>query len=363
MRNHWQPRWMLLRGAFVGGLWLIVAALLAAGPAHAQPGRVEVFLGQDPDTGITRIFFMDPLSGLSTLVTAENGQHFTLLGDYVLYEKAQTGAVMRANASGTLEQHPFIRRLVDTRSLRWVTSPDGRAVAWVRVNTAGVSEVYVAWADGDDLRQLPISTPASGLELFPLALTNDRTFFYDAAHTPASTPYDQFAHVAAYSVEQETFFSLPDEPNCPCGAAITPDGRIFARLEGAQGPFALHVWDLPTGADIRIPPPNQPFRVGGDLLLNETGTLAAYSVAAGVGPEAGMVLEQYAMIVVDVVAQRQIVALAPGAARYRPVAFIDGDSALLLAGVSQPGTYKLDLTSDNLWHVSDETYLGAITTG
>jgi len=344
----------------------LAAVLLVAGQARAQePGRVEVFLGQDADTGIARVYFMDPLSGLSTLVAAENGQYFTLVGDYVLYEKAGTGAVMRANASGTLEPHPFIRRLVDTRALYWVTSPDGAAVAWVRVNTAGISEAYVAWADGSDLRQLPISTPGSGLDLFPLALTNDRTFFYDAAHTPGNTPYDQFAHVAAYSVEQETFFTLPGEPNCPCGAAITPDGRFFARLEGAQGqgPFVLHAWDLPTEADIRIPAPALSYRIGGDLVLNDTGRLAAYSVAAGVGPEAGIMPEQYALVVVDAAAGRQVVALAPDTTRYRPVAFIDDDSALLLAGVSAPGTYKLDLTSTNLWRVSDETYLGAISTG
>jgi hypothetical protein len=348
---------------------LLLIAVAAASPdrsraQESQPGRVDVFLAQDPQAATARVYFMDPLSGLSTVVDVESGQNFTLVGDYVVYEKSRTGAIMRANANGTLEPHPFIRRAVDTQSLRWVASPDGTAIAWVQTSTAGVSQAYVASADGRDLRQLPISTPSPPLELAPIALTDGTVhFFYDAAHPagpPTGTPYVAYAHVAEYNLLDEVFYPLP-EPNCLCGAAVTPDGRIFARLEAdrGEGPFALHVWDLPTKAEIRIPAPDLPYRMAGDLTLNDTGTFAVYSAAAGAGAEAGQ--ELYALVLVDVVAQEQSLVLAPGALRYRPLAFIDGDSALLLTDANQEGTYKLDLQSGELQHVSNDLYLGTIS--
>ena len=63
----------------------------------------------------------------------------------------------------------------------------------------------------------------------------------------------------------------------------------------------------------------------------------------------------------DTVAQQQYAVVSPGPARYRPLAFIDGDSALLLAGVSDGGTYKLSLATGELQPVSDRLYLGSVT--
>lgn len=347
---------------------LVTLTLIPSGriPAHAQenqPARVEIFLTEDTQAEQAKIYFMDPLSGLSTVISVEGGEQFTLVGNYVMYAKTRTGAIMKANPDGTIEPHPFIHRAVDARSLRWVVSPDGQAVAWVQVSQGGVSQAYVAWADGRDARQLPISTPDASLELFPLALSNSMTeFFYDAAHPstpPPGTPYVVYSHIAEYNLLEESFAPLAQEPDCPCGAAVSAEGRIFARLEAAQGtgPFTLHVWDLPTGADIRIPPPDLVFPYAGDLILNSTETLAVYSAAAGLTPE------QYTLVLVDMVAQTQTPILTPGPDRYLPLAFIDGDSALMLAGVTTGGTYKLDLASGELRRVSKELYLGTIITG
>jgi hypothetical protein len=352
-------------------LIFILLALLAAtvpaaqrGPARAQEaGRLDVFAGFDAETGTSRIYFLDALSGLSTVVNVENGHHFTLVGDYVLYEKLYTGAIMRANFDGTQEPHPFIRHGIDTQQIDWVVSPDRQALAWVQTNTAGISEAFVARADGRGLRQLPISTPDAPLTLAPLMLTNNLSqFFYDAAHTP-DTLFPVYEHMALYSITQEQFYPLPDEPNCPCGAAVSVDGRIFARLEasrGGSGPFALHLWDLPTGAATYVPAPTDlPYRLGGDLLLNDKGTLAVYGVAAGVGSAENNLPESYALVLVDLVSQQQSLILQSGPERYLPQQFIDDDGALLLTSAS--GTYKLDLATRDLRHVSDAVYLGTIT--
>lgn len=343
-------------------LVLVAAVWGAAVPVAAQQGpagRVDVFVGQDAETGLTRLYFLDALSGLSTVVNVESGRYFALVGDYVIYEKARTGAIMRANARGMLEPHPFIRRSAGIEQIRWAASPDGGAIAWVEVSADGVSALFVAQADGSGLRQLPVSTPGGGKMLLPLALSNGMTqLVYDAAHPLESTPgapFEVYEHVAAYRIEDERFVTLPGEPICPCAAAAAPDGRTVIRLEAAQGrgPFALRVWNVPTGAETLVPAPNLPYRLAGDLILNETGTLAAYSAATGNGPP-------YALIVVDAVGRRQRLARSSEEVRYRPLAFIDGDSTLMLTDEEAGGTFKLDLTTGELIRVSDKRYLGAI---
>jgi hypothetical protein len=325
-------------------------------------GQLEVFVATDA-AGTSQILFLDALSGLSTVVTVENGHRFELVGSYVLYEKINTGAIMRANFDGTQEPHPFIRRTIDTQSVSWVVAPDRQAIAWVLVDNAGVSSAFAARADGSDLRQLPITTPTAPLTLAPLALVNNMTqFFYDTAHAPG-TDFTAYGKVALYSIVQEQFSALPDEPNCACGAAVSNDGRIFARLEGVNednGPFALHLWDLPTSASTLIPAPdNVPYRLGGDLLINRSGTLAVYGVAAGVGSQDNALAESYGLVLVDLVAQQQILIVQSGTERYRPAAFIDDDKALLLTGAD--GTYKLDFASRELRQVSRAVYLGSLT--
>ncbi len=349
---------------------VVIALLLLPALAHAQDGttttRVDVFLEQNLQTGQGRLFFMDALSGLSTVVNVETGRDFALVGDYVIYEKERTGAIMRARADGMLEPHPFIRRGVTTQTVTWTAAPDQSAIAWVEVDTSGVSSAFVARPDGSDLRQLPIDSPAPGLTLAPLALTNGMTeLFYDEAQPdplPFETPFRVYSHLSEYQIEREVFIPLSDEPNCLCGAAVSADGRIFARLEGAngQGPFVLHLWDLPTGADIQIRAPDFNYRLGGDLLLNATGTLAAYTMVTGLGPEAGQVPVQYALVLVDTVARTQTLVLNPGPERYRPAAFIDDDAGLLLIAAEGSGTYKLDLTNGAFKQVSTKTYLGTL---
>jgi len=352
---------------------LLALVVIACGAwpvtVRAQEGtaaRADVFVGIDPDTGEPTVYFVDALSGLSTVVAAPSGARFTLAGDYVIYEKLQTGAIMRARSDGILEPHPFIRRGVDTASVAWVTSSDRQAIAWVTVSTGGVSAAYAARADGSDLSQLPITTPTAPLALAPVDIRGDlERFVYDAAHaSEAESPFAVYDHLVAYDVRAATFADLPQEPNCPCGAAFSADGRIFARLEAAdgRGPFALHVWDLPTNADFLIPAPDLPYRLAGDLIVNDTGTLAAYGVAAQVEAEDGVLEEQYALVLADTVAQQQYAVLSPGPDRYRPLAFIDGDDALLLAGLFDGGTYKLSLTTGELGLVSDKLYLGSVTT-
>jgi len=350
---------------------LLLALSLIPLPGRAQesiPHRVEVFVAQEAGSTAARLYLMDPLSGLSRVVSIEDGQHFALVGDTVIYEKARTGAIMRARADGTIEPHPFIRRGPDTARITWVVSSDRRAIAWVEVSLSGVSTAYVAWADGSELEALPIPSPEPPYELRPLALTDNRAALLvdlAAPGKPTNLPFITYTHLSEYHIHERAAYPLPGEPLCPCAAAVTPDGRLLARLEApnGQGPFALHLWDLPNQLDLRVPAPALPYRMAGDLLLSAGGALAVYAVAAGVGPETGQFQEQYALIVVDLAAQTQRLLGGPSPVRYRPLAFLDGDGTVLAVGVNQPGTFKIDVATGAALRISADEYLGAIISG
>lgn len=361
----------LIRAALRSGVMLVLLAggLAAALPVRAQDALapwVDVFVQRDPALGTAQIFFVDALSGLSTVVPVDNGDEFTLVGGYVMYRKPQNGVIMRAYPDGRIEPHPFIQSAPDRRVTRWVTSPDARAMAWVYVDASGVSHAAIAQAEGGSLRDVPIEPPVPPLEIAPVALTNGMTrFYFDAARAPdAATngPYPAYADVHEYNLASAAFRTLAEEPGCTCAAGVTPDGALFVRLEQAQsaGPYNVRVLDLRSDLSYTISAPGLPYPYAGDLALNAAGTLAAYSIASS-PPAAEGDTQQYALMFVDISTQQQILALPPGVIDYRAVRFIDDDSALLVIDAAEGSTYKLNLNNGELVRVSDYTYLGIIT--
>lgn len=347
---------------------VLAALLLLAAPALAQGAVapwIDVFLAQDPATGAAQIYFVDALTGLSTMAYIEGGTDFTLAGDAVLYRKTQNGAVMRIRSSGAIEPHPFIHHTPDLRATRWVVSPDHRAIAWVQIAADGATRATIAQADGSSLRDVPVDAPTPPLEIAPVALTDGMTrFYFDAAHTAevdAGGPYRTYAEIHEYNLASGTFRTLPGEPGCACGAAVTPDGTVFARLQGSSGsgPFNVRVWDLRAEVGYAAPAPGLPYPFAGDLVLNAAGTLAAYSITSSPPGAEDDPPQQHALMFVDIGAGQQVLALPPGPTAYRPLRFIDEDSALLLA-VANGSTYKLNLNNGDLTRVSDHLYLGTI---
>jgi len=87
-------------------LLAVVVIVFGAGPGtlHAQDGgtsRADVFVGVDPDTGEPTVYLVDALSGLSTVVAAPFGVGFTLVEDYVIYQKES-----RTRSSGAARTRP-----------------------------------------------------------------------------------------------------------------------------------------------------------------------------------------------------------------------------------------------------------------
>jgi hypothetical protein len=350
-------------------LAFLAAALVTGTPARAQDELapwVDVFVQRDPALGTAQIYFVDAISGLSTVISVDNGDEFTLVGGYVMYRKPLNGVIMRAYPDGRIEPHPFIQNSTERRVTHWVTSPDARSIAWTQVDASGISHASIAQAEGGSLREIPVEPPAPPLEIVPVALTDGMTrFYFDAASAPdAATngPYAGYAEVHEYNLANATFRALAGEPGCVCGAAVTPDGSLVVRLELAQsaGPYNVRVSDLRSDLSYTIPAPGLPYPYAGALVLNAAGTFAAYSIASA-PPAAEGETQQYALMFVDISSQQQILALPPGGIDYRAVRFIDDDSALMLVDAAEGSTYKLNLNNGELARVSDFTYLGAIT--
>ena len=350
-------------------LALLAGMLAAALPSHAQDALapwVDVFVQRDPALGTARIYFVDALSGLSTVVSVDNGEEFTLVGGYVLYRKPLNGVIMRAYPDGRIEPHPFIQSAPDHRVTNWVTSSDARSIAWVQIDADGISRATIAQAEGGSLRDVPLESPAPPLEIAPVALTNGMPrFYFDIAYAPdagTNGPYIAYTEVHAYNLANAAFSTLAEEPNCTCAAAVTPEGTLFVRLELAQsaGPYNVRVFDLRSDLSYTISAPGLPYPYAGDLVLNAAGTLAAYSIASSPPVEEGDT-QQYALMFVDISAQQQVLALPPGTTDFRAVRFIDEDSALLVINATEGSTYKLNLNNGELVRVSDYTYLGTIT--
>jgi len=170
-----------------------------------------------------------------------------------------------------------------------------------------------------------------------------------------------YTHLSEYHIGERAAYPLPGEPLCPCAAAITPDGRLLARWRRPTGRDPSRcTCGSPNQLDLRVAAPALPYRMAGDLLLSDSGALAIYAVAAGVGPETGQFQEQYALVVVDIAGQTQRLVAGPNPVRYRPLAFLDDDGTVLAVGVNQPGTFKIDLATGAVLRISADEYLGAI---
>lgn len=349
--------------AWIGVALALVLVSGAAGAQEPLPGLADVFLAPDDPPGGATIYFVDALTGLSTVVSVADGTDFTLSGDAVIYRKTLSGAIMRVRASGAIEPHPFLRWSPDLASLNWVVSPDGDAIAWVEQGIDGSTHSYLALADGSDRRELPLPAPPAGTRLVPVALADKLALFvYDAAaplEPAAGTPYTVVHAPRVYDPLGEAFIPFDDALPCPCATGISANGRWIARLQapGGSGPFALNLSDSGSGAAVRLQPPALDFRLAGDVVVSATGTLAAYSVASGTG-ESGPV--QYGVVLADARARQQWLVVSSGAVRMRPIRFTDQDAALLLADAAQGGTHKLELATGQLTRVSHRTYLGTV---
>jgi hypothetical protein len=359
-------------------LFLLGLPFLPATTSRAQaPIPIEVFAEHDRSAAIARLFFANPISGLSTPVTIEGfarerlvAEAFTVTALGVMFINPADGRVSLATPDGRITQHPFIPQLEDgLESVEWILSPNGRRIVWVEVyliEGGRVSIIFSADVTGENLTQLP-PPPATVIDaahrIRPLTVTNDGEFlFYDIA-TPAAprslTDYfDDYQNVYVYINSRRTHQRLPGEPGCLCAAGISGSGHQFLRLRSDGGSFSLHLWNLDSNSE-RIANTVAPaFAQAGDFFVPEGLSIALYSQAQNL--EDSDPSAQFALMRVDLVSGTQTMLLGPSSQRFRASAVVDNGAAIMISDVYGGATFKLDVFTSEMALVSEQIWLGTM---
>ena len=360
---------------------MFLVFLLVAGVVQAQAEMpestslyTEVYLMRTPpdgEAGVTRLIFVDAAAGHSQTVDVR-GERFTLVGDYVLYVDPDSGVLYRVWPDGRVEAHPFIQPVAETQTLDWVVSPNHRWIVWLTTNRQadGTLQTVATLADAQGTTQRVILTalPDAFVQLVPLALTDDGLFFFDRQPQGLGGYffYPQYASIYRLDTEAEAPSAelLPFEPNCFCGAGLSPDGNTFARLERVSdaGGYHVRVWDLAANIDRYALSLPSPYEAAGAVLVAPDGKRVIYSLANNVAIDsANSGRERFMLAVVDVDTGEQTAALYNQfLVPLLPLAWTEDGSGVMLYNPRQDGTWKLILGSGEVRQVASGTWLGVL---
>lgn len=350
---------------------------LVAGAVIAQRGYdapVEVYVMREPPGGTggtSRLFFVDSVTG-EALTVDVRGQRYTVVGGYVLYQDPDTGALLRAWPDGRTEPHPFIQPAPETERIDWVVSPDRAWVAWTLTDRAEGGQLAtvttLARADGTEPRLILTDGPDAFWRVLPLALTNERVFFFD--RQPQGVAgfffYPQYASVYRLDVNagEAQPELLPFEPNCFCGAGLSADGQFFFRLERVSeaGGYDARAWDLAAGVDVFAPTITPSYRLAGAVLVGPDGRQAVYSLANNLtidSADSGRERFMLALIDAEQRVQRPLLS-SPSLVPLLPLAWTEDGQGVLLYNPRQDGTWKLILETGEVRQVAGATWVGLI---
>jgi hypothetical protein len=361
-----------LRAALLGFLGLLsflelfgmfgLFGILVVNPTSAQRnlGQLyEVFL--DPDA--QQVYFVDALSGLSTVIRADGSQH-VVVNNGVLFQEAETGfpRLIAPNSSTVLT---WIQPASDAVNVQWIASPNGRRLAWsvIQQTSAGIiTELHTARSDGTQAALITKLPSPDSLAATPLAVTDDgRVLFYTLQALPSPRLYLAFpvaADVFRLEVETGRAERLPNEPLCRCAAGFSPNGAYYARLtpEGDGSGFFLRLRTVGSPTEtVFAPIDNLTHTQAGALLIAPDGSRVVYASARGLRPGRS---ERYALILADRTSGQQTLLTDALTVGVRPVAFTPGGEGVIAVGLTQAGTYKLTFKNRELRQVSAYSWLG-----
>ena len=143
-------------------------------------------------------------------------------------------AIMRARADGILEPHPFIRR--GGHGLRHGSPRPTGGRSHAMVSTSGTSAVC------GPRRRIRFCSASSHPGAAPTLPVASRTIWGACTMppTPEAAAVQVYDHLVA-DIPAAAFTDLPQEPNCPCGAAFSADGIRPARSAGWARPCAARL--------------------------------------------------------------------------------------------------------------------------
>lgn len=364
-----------------GIIWLMMGLMLVMGKypvGYAQvPTPIEVFAQHNRADQTITVYFTNAVSGLSTPVVLAGFrpelyllEHLTLIPSGVLFYDTTSRQVSVALPSGQVMPHPFIPQQRDNLAVvDWVVSSDRQSIAWVEVfpnPDAWLSKVYIADINGNQITPLPdlSASQVNTLGRFlPIAITNDRqALFYDAAYPvgerPASQFFRQYTELGVYRADVGGYQTLPNEPACVCGGAVSADGASMVRLRPTAAGFDAQWQVLSNGSSATLPFSSAiTFAQAGDLSILDALPFGIYTQAQNLttdDPNA-----QFALILIDFTTLTQRYLLGPSAQRFRVVGQDDSET-LILAEVYEGGTYKMSIQDGQLTQLSDNIWLGTL---
>jgi hypothetical protein len=155
---------------------------------------------------------------------------------------------------------------------------------------------------------------------------------------------------------------LPNEPGCYCGAGF--GGGYFLRLAVSQSlsSFNLRVFDLTAQIERTVngdTPEN--FTQGGDILVSTDGTRAIYALARVRDFGSPGQVVQSVFMLVDLTAETQRQLTLPQTLFIRPVAWTEGNDAVIFTSPTRAGTWKMSMETGLLTEVSSAQFVGNIS--
>lgn len=366
---------------FLWGVMIVLGGMLvntvpATSVSSQSTAPIEVFLQPKPATENLDVYFVNGVTGLSTIVELPYFppylnplEEFTLAANGIIFRDPLDGIPRFISLNGNISDIAFIpQRTTNLLRIEWVISPNGRTIAWAEIYFEQMwqADLYVAQIDGIDLRKLPpipFTEPFYRLALLSVSNDGQRVFF-DIEHPTEPRRADDlfldYQKVMAYVAPNEVYIPLPEEPRCLCPALITNDGRVFVRLEPENFGYLVRVWNLENNFERRrVAAPDELFTQGGDLLISQGGSLLLYTLGGleGVPPDEST---SYGLMLADMTTGDQILISEVTPQRLRAVHFIDGNTAALVVDLNSGQTYKLDFATKTLTLVADGIWLGIL---
>ncbi|MCY4464562.1 MAG: hypothetical protein OXE46_03395 [Chloroflexi bacterium] len=327
----------------------------------------DVFLQRDPlHADSATLSFINLLSGEAIEVEAK-GSQFTISTIGVVYLDSEDEAVKLAQTDGRIRKHPFIDFAPGDHRIDWVVSADGARIAWTIARQLDdeslTSTTWLADGDGDNLRELLVDRPRAGIRLLPVAFrpqSEQLIMEVRATKGVEAGPYmlRTGLFVLDFAADEVVSRQLPAEQDCYCAFGVGADVMLRLAQTGAGG-FAAEVFALESDQSGVVEAlPVADYLYAGNLIVSRDGSIAMYSMSQ-VDDEAGADSEFRTVLArIDLIAARQEIISRPIPALVRPIAFSEGNSALLFTTASENGTWKLWMVDQTISKVADGVYLG-----
>jgi hypothetical protein len=349
-----------------------------------QSALIDVYLEQDRDSQQVRVYFTNSRTGLSSVATVDNFSRelnvldeFTLAANGVIFRSPVSPNLQLISPNGNIVNLDFIPQQPENLlRIEWAISPNGRMIAWAELffqNNAWQATMYVAQIDGSNLRQLPplpipdTRTPRTRIAMIAVSDNGNRVFF-DLEHpTEQRDINDYFINywsVWAYLTQRGQYDPLPTNSsgNCFCAGQIGQDSRTYVRLEEpvfGTG-YSTRFRDLDDlRRDRRLSAFDTQFTQAGDILINDTGTRALYTMARlGTDDEDNPTTFALVLANVDDNSHR-IIATAP-LQHLKAIAFINNDQEAIVVDRIGNVTYKLNIDTGELIPVASLMWIGIL---